>query len=167
MRKIALIPAIAAAFAIASCQPKATEPSGNDVNASVSNVALETEAADNGAVAGNSAATNATATSNAAATNDMATSNSAAPQSYGSGSPTGGTCGGIVGRQCASHKDFCKLPDGQCKVSDAQGTCTRRPEICPKIFKPVCGCDHKTYGNACEASAAGVSVQSQGACPKG
>ena len=162
MRKIALIPAIAAAFAIASCQPKAPEASGNDVNASVSNVTVETNAVDNGA-AGNEATTNTTTTTTKTAT----TSNSAAPQSTASGSPTGGTCGGIIGKQCASPKDYCKLPDGQCKVADAQGTCTTRPQICSRIYKPVCGCNGKTYGNACQASAAGVSVQSQGQCPKG
>jgi hypothetical protein len=158
MRRIALIP-IAAMFALAACQPKAPETTGNDLNASVSNVTVETNASDNATVAGNVAATNA------AATNETATSNAAAPQTSASGSPTGGTCGGIVGKHCASSKDYCKLPEGQCKVADAQGTCTTKPHFCTDIYKPVCGCDGKTYGNSCNAAEAGVSVQSNGKCP--
>jgi len=43
-----------------------------------------------------------------------------------------------------------------------------RSRICPFIFKPVCGCDGNTYGNACAANGAGVSIEHQGACaPKG
>jgi hypothetical protein len=42
--------------------------------------------------------------------------------------------------------------------------CARRPEACIQIFDPVCGCDGRTYGNACTASSAGVSVDFDGPC---
>ena len=37
--------------------------------------------------------------------------------------------------------------------------------VCQAIYIPVCGCNGVTYGNACEATAAGVLHSEPGECP--
>ena len=76
----------------------------------------------------------------------------------------GAFCGGIAGVQCPEG-EFCNFPiEAQCGAADQGGTCQAKPEVCTLQYDPVCGCDDKTYGNACAAAGAGVSIAHDGEC---
>jgi hypothetical protein len=74
----------------------------------------------------------------------------------GCGSRGLGPCG--EGEYCAFG------PTAMCGRADHPGVCTRRPEACITLYRPVCGCDGATYSNACAAASAGVSVETDGEC---
>lgn len=75
------------------------------------------------------------------------------------------TCG--EGTSCAAT-DWCDWPDASmCGQSGGTGVCRDRPEACPAYYHPVCGCDGVTYGNGCEANAAGTDVAYDGECGTG
>lgn len=77
----------------------------------------------------------------------------------------GDACGGQLGTPCNAG-EYCRFPIGTCGAADRTGVCSALTDeaVCPEIFAPVCGCDDRTYGNSCEADAAGVSIATEGEC---
>jgi len=75
----------------------------------------------------------------------------------------GRVCGTRGALPCAPTES-CVFPAGSCGADDRGGVCEARPETCTFEHAPVCGCDGRTYHNACAASRAGVSIANEGAC---
>ncbi len=72
-------------------------------------------------------------------------------------------CGGFAGTPC-DEGQFCDLPPGLCGGADLPGDCVPIPDICPRLWDPVCGCDGRTYANDCERIRAGVQLDHVGEC---
>jgi hypothetical protein len=73
-------------------------------------------------------------------------------------------CDGPLHRHCGQGQYCNAVKQGACPGRRQIGVCAAEPQLCPDIFKPVCGCDGQTYPNSCNAAAAGVAVVHDGAC---
>ena len=78
----------------------------------------------------------------------------------------GEACGGAANITCNSALWCQKTTAGQCTTTGAAGTCDKAPAFCMQIYRPVCGCNGKTYANDCERQKARVQLDYVGACPK-
>ena len=82
-----------------------------------------------------------------------------------SAAAAGETCDGIAGIQCDEGL-WCEHPAAQCSVADGAGMCANAPEVCTQDYKPVCGCDGKTYSNDCMRKGAKAQLDHVGECAK-
>lgn len=79
--------------------------------------------------------------------------------------PQGAACGGIAGFGCAPGLYCSFAPEAHCGAADMTGLCQPVAEMCTEEYNPVCGCNDKTYPNACYAAREGISVGRTGECP--
>lgn len=79
--------------------------------------------------------------------------------------PAGKSAGTCTSNEQCGKDAFCARLYGSC---GDPGKCEERPTDCNErgkpLVRPVCGCDDKSYDNACLAAVAGVSVKQNGKC---
>ncbi|HEY1245572.1 MAG TPA: Kazal domain-containing protein [Hyphomicrobiaceae bacterium] len=81
--------------------------------------------------------------------------------------PLGQPCG-LAGAVCDKGL-WCEPPAGRCRAAAAAGVCVAIPRLCfarkrSKSFKPVCGCNSKTYSSDCFRRAYKVGKDHDGKC---
>ncbi len=80
--------------------------------------------------------------------------------------PAGQACGGPSGATCDKGL-WCEPPTGMCAAT--AGVCVAIPRLCfarknSKDYRPVCGCNTKTYSSDCFRRAYKVAKSYDGKC---
>ena len=72
----------------------------------------------------------------------------------------------ILGNDDCPNDMYCAVPEGNCmlRIAEIKGRCMPIPEVCPTIMEKKCGCDDRTYDNACDAASNGMNVALDGRC---
>jgi hypothetical protein len=82
----------------------------------------------------------------------------------GGGGGTARSCRCSDGR-CCGLDQLCEIPTGACLTDGLpDGVCLPRPDACPDIDRPVCGCDEITYSNDCYRQLARTPKRAEGVC---
>jgi hypothetical protein len=77
--------------------------------------------------------------------------------------PPSGLCGGLIPVEC-KPTEYCDYADNSCGIADAPGICKRRPDACPLVDRPVCGCDGQIHSSDCIAFSDGFDLSANGGC---
>jgi hypothetical protein len=89
--------------------------------------------------------------------------NDASMMLHDGGPAHGGETCRVFGDPVCGQNEYC-LFDLACGHDDKNGQCAPKPGDCADNWEPVCGCNLITYGNACKAAAAGMSVRMYESC---